>query len=125
MVLTQEGYFIFILKYFLAIIIQNTFLPLFICYVIFLYYRLYCTFALIIKPPQHNIKINYEEAIRMLDNYNEVLKPDEVRKILSIGRNSMYKLLNSGELAGYRLGEKRWRITKQSVINYIISHSDK
>ena len=61
----------------------------------------------------------------MLDNYNEVLKPEEVRKILSIGRNSIYKLLNSGELAGYRLGEKRWRITKQSVINYIISHSDK
>ena len=98
-------------------------ITLFICYVIFLYYRLYCTCILIIKPPQHKIKINYEEAIRMLDNYNEVLKPEEVRKILSIGRNSIYKLLNSGELTGYRLGEKRWRITKQFVISYINKHS--
>ena len=54
----------------------------------------------------------------MLENYNEVLKADEVCEILSIGKNTFYKLLNSGDIAGYRVG-KNWRITRLALINYI------
>lgn len=34
----------------------------------------------------------------MLENYNEILKPDEVCEILLIGKNTLYNLLNTKEL---------------------------
>lgn len=54
----------------------------------------------------------------MLEEYNEILKPEEVCEILLIGKNTLYNLLRSNELVGYRTG-KNWKITKQSLINYI------
>ncbi|MCD8238809.1 MAG: helix-turn-helix domain-containing protein [Clostridiales bacterium] len=54
----------------------------------------------------------------MLENYGEVLKPEEVCEILLIGRNSLYKLLWSKKLVGYRDG-RNWKITKKAVINYL------
>ena len=59
----------------------------------------------------------------MLENYNEVLKPNDVCKILLIGKGTLYKLLDSGALKGYKSG-KNWRITKQAVINYLKSMSE-
>ena len=59
----------------------------------------------------------------MLENYNEVLKPNDVCKILLIGKGTLYKLLDSGVLKGYKSG-KNWRITKQAVINYLNSMSE-
>ncbi len=59
----------------------------------------------------------------MLENYNEVLKPNDVCKILLIGKGTLYKLLDSGVLKGYKSG-KNWRITKQAVINYLKSMSE-
>lgn len=56
----------------------------------------------------------------MLERYNEVLKPEEVCEILLIGKNTLYKLLNSNQLIGYRTG-RNWKIPKQSVINFINS----
>ena len=56
----------------------------------------------------------------MLENYNEILKPTEVCEILRIGKNTLYKLLDTKELIGYKSG-KNWRITKQSLINYILN----
>jgi len=54
----------------------------------------------------------------MLENYNEVLSTDEVCEILFIGKNTLYKLLKSKQLIGYRIG-KNWKITRQAVINFI------
>ena len=59
----------------------------------------------------------------MLENYNEVLKPNDVCKILLIGKGTLYNLLDSGVLKGYKSG-KNWRITKQAVINYLKSMSE-
>ena len=56
----------------------------------------------------------------MLENYNEILKPTEVCEILRIGKNTLYKLLDTKELIGYKSG-KNWRITKRSLINYILN----
>lgn len=56
----------------------------------------------------------------MLEEYNEILKPSEVCEILLIGKNTLYDLLNTNELVGYKSG-KNWRITKQALINYIMS----
>ena len=54
----------------------------------------------------------------MLEGYNEILRTDEVCEILFIGKNTLYKLLKSEEIIGYRMG-KNWKITKQAVINFI------
>lgn len=54
----------------------------------------------------------------MLENYNEILKPDEICEILLIGKNTLYNLLKSNEIVGYRVG-RNWKVTKQSLINYI------
>ena len=59
----------------------------------------------------------------MLENYNEVLKPNDVCKILLIGKGTLYKLLDSGQLKGYKSG-KNWHTTKQAVINYLNSMSE-
>lgn len=54
----------------------------------------------------------------MLNNYNEILTPDEVCEILLIGKNSFYDLIHSNQLQAYRIG-RNWRVTKQAVINFI------
>jgi excisionase family DNA binding protein len=58
----------------------------------------------------------------MLEEYNEVLRPIEVCEILAIGKNTLYNLLNTEQLVGYKSG-KNWRVTKQAVISYINSKS--
>lgn len=54
----------------------------------------------------------------MLDNYGDILTFDEFIDVLKIGRNTGYKLLNSGEIQARRLG-KQWRISKTAVINWL------
>lgn len=45
------------------------------------------------------------------------LTPQEVMGLLCIGKNTVYKLLGSGALKGFRIG-KQWRITREAVIAY-------
>lgn len=45
---------------------------------------------------------------------NEFLTPKEVMNLLYIGRNSFYKLVNSGELPAFRVG-KQWRVRKEDL----------
>ena len=45
---------------------------------------------------------------------SEYLTPREVMELLYIGKNTLYKLLNSGELKGFRVG-RQWRITKGAL----------
>lgn len=55
----------------------------------------------------------------MLEQYDDVLKTDEVCEVLRIGYNALYELLASGELKGYRNG-RTWRIPKVAVQEYIL-----
>ena len=55
-----------------------------------------------------------------LDSYNDILTVKEVCEILHIGSNSAYKLLNSGEIANFKIGSVR-KIPKQSLCKYIES----
>lgn len=48
---------------------------------------------------------------------SEYLTPREVMELLYIGKNTLYKLLNSGELKGFRVG-RQWRITKGALQEY-------
>lgn len=49
---------------------------------------------------------------------SEYLTPREVMELLYIGKNTLYKLLNSGELKGFRVG-KQWRIRKDRLKEYV------
>ena len=43
-----------------------------------------------------------------------VLPPAEAMDILSVGKNTMYRLLKSGELKGFRVG-RSWRVPESSI----------
>ena len=55
----------------------------------------------------------------MFSNYDDVLTVSDVAEILYVGRNTVYELLNSGALEGFRIG-KTWRIPKVNLERYII-----
>ena len=54
----------------------------------------------------------------MYYNDYDILTIDEVLDYLDIGRNSLYKLLNSGELKAFRIG-RNWKIPMRSITEYI------
>ena len=61
----------------------------------------------------------YEEKMqpdygRNNEEYGEYLTPPEAMEMLNIGRNTFYKLVNSGELPALRIG-KQWRIRKSDL----------
>ena len=47
----------------------------------------------------------YEHRAELLSKYN-VLTPADIMEILRIGKNSVYDLLNSGTLKGFRVGRR-------------------
>lgn len=54
----------------------------------------------------------------MFENSYDVLTTYEVMDYLNIGKNSLYKLLNTGKLKGFRIG-KTWKIPRKSLEKYI------
>ena len=65
-----------------------------------------------------------EEYTEDLEQRKEVLlpivfTPAEAMDILGVGKNTMYRLLNSGELRGVRIG-RSWRITSNALDHYLL-----
>ena len=58
----------------------------------------------------------------MFECYSDLLTVEELCEALFIGKNSAYKLLNSGEIKGFRLS-RTWKIPKLSVKEYVIKMS--
>lgn len=59
-------------------------------------------------------------SYRTVDELPIMLDVKDVAKILGIGRNLAYSLVNSGEIKGLRVGTKI-RIPKQALIDYMAS----
>ncbi|MCI8490837.1 MAG: helix-turn-helix domain-containing protein [Lachnospiraceae bacterium] len=55
----------------------------------------------------------------MLQEYPDILTPQEAMEILGIGKNLFYKLLKDGEIPAKRIRNKIWRIAKENLIHYI------
>jgi len=55
-----------------------------------------------------------EREDRLFQQFPAVLTPLEVMDILGVGKNTVYRLLNSGELQGFRVG-RSWRVTADSL----------
>lgn len=54
----------------------------------------------------------------MTTNEYYILTPEDVMEELCIGRNAIYKLLDSGKLKGFRVGRKR-KIPRKALDKYI------
>lgn len=55
----------------------------------------------------------------MLDGFDDILTVEEACEALKLGYNSVYQLLNSGALKGYRYG-RVWRIPKLAIREFIL-----
>ena len=53
---------------------------------------------------------------------NEYMTPKEVMNLLYIGRNTFYKLVNTGELSAFRVG-KLWRVSRESLQMFVDGRS--
>lgn len=65
-----------------------------------------------------------EEYIENLEQRKEeqlpiVFTPAEAMDILGVGKNTMYRLLNSGDLHGVRVG-RSWRIAIGALEDYLL-----
>ena len=50
------------------------------------------------------------------------LSVSEVAEYLGVGKNRVYKLLNTGKLKGFRMGST-WKISRMALENYILNAS--
>ena len=57
---------------------------------------------------------------RFLDDYPDVLLPEEAKEILGIGRNKIYTLLKTKELPAKKIG-RQYRIPKKALSDYLNS----
>lgn len=55
---------------------------------------------------------------RYINDYPDVLKPEDVMTILGIGKNTVYRMLKSGELKSIKVG-KQYRIPKKYLLQYL------
>ena len=58
------------------------------------------------------------DNVQTLNNYPDVLSPNDIMSILHIGRSTAYKLLYSGYIPSIRIG-KQYRIPKKSLVEYL------
>lgn len=61
----------------------------------------------------------YEKLdMRKQDQLPIVLTPAEAMDVLGVGKNTMYRLLNSGQLPAVRIG-RSWRVTLDAIQQFI------
>ena len=60
---------------------------------------------------------NWEDSLDR-ESVNQYLTPREVMDLLYIGKNTLYQLLNSGQLKGFRIG-KLWCIRREALRDFV------
>lgn len=50
--------------------------------------------------------------------YQDLITIEELCEILTVGKNTAYRLLNNGEISAFRIG-RTWKIPRQSVTTFI------
>ena len=66
--------------------------------------------------PYSNDEMN-DKRMEYMEN-RTVLTPMEAMSVLNVGRNSVYTLLKSGKLKGFRVGHS-WRITLDELDSFM------
>jgi excisionase family DNA binding protein len=59
----------------------------------------------------------------MFEEFGDILTVEETCEALRIGRNSLYALLYSGQLKGFRNG-RVWRIPRESLVEFVHIQAD-
>lgn len=54
----------------------------------------------------------------MFTDLPDLLTTKQVCSTLGISLNTLYSLLHTNQLKGFKVGERIWRITKESIIEY-------
>lgn len=54
----------------------------------------------------------------MLNNTKEILTLKELQELLHIGKNTALRLVQSGEIEAFRVGNQ-WRVLRESVAKFI------
>lgn len=72
---------------------------------------------------QEGFAMQNEDFYEVLDMRKQeqlpiVLTPAEAMDVLGVGKNTMYRLLNSAELPAIRIG-RSWRILEEALENYL------
>lgn len=52
------------------------------------------------------------------DNYNDMISLDDLCEMLTIGKNTAYSLLKSGQIKAFKIG-RIWKIPRESVSEYV------
>lgn len=60
----------------------------------------------------------------MFKDYPDMLTPREAMEALGIGKTTMYRLLNTGEIKAARVGGKIWRISRKALSEYAKTQSN-
>lgn len=58
----------------------------------------------------------------MLEEYPDILLPEDLCEILRMGSNAVYNLLNTGKIKAFKNG-RTWRISKTAVVEFIRDNS--
>lgn len=67
-----------------------------------------------------NITKQYQNTqLQMFANYPDIVSVDELMRMLKIGRNSAYKLLQDGTIKSFKVGN-RYKIPKKEIIDYTL-----
>ena len=61
--------------------------------------------------------------MQMLPEYNDILLPEDLQKILHTGRNTIYKYLAEGKIKSLRVGGK-YKIPKKYLLEFIYPDID-
>lgn len=52
------------------------------------------------------------------DSLPTVLTPTDIMDILGVGKNTVYSLLSSGQLRGFRIG-RSWKVTSDALEEFL------
>ncbi len=56
---------------------------------------------------------------KSIHQYGDILNASELAAFLNIGLNKTYQILGRHEIRARRIGQRKWLIPKQAVIEYI------
>jgi len=62
---------------------------------------------------------NSDRRSDMFSDYPDIVSVDEVRKMLNIGRNAAYRLLQDGTIKSFKIGSV-YKIPKIYIIDYVL-----
>lgn len=54
----------------------------------------------------------------MFEKIPDIMTFKECQKLLKVGKNTLLNLIHSGEIDAFKIGN-RWKITKDSIVEYI------